>query len=99
RGPRHGAPRRKRSRRRHRGRRQPSWRQLRRSQPRRRDRMFDVVLSALGGVLGWGIAEHLVHENLGHKYVKNRNFFAVEHVRHHATTSYFAPTRKKALVA
>ena len=41
----------------------------------------------------------MAHNFLGHKYAHNRNFFAQEHVRHHATTSYFAPGYKKALAA
>ena len=61
--------------------------------------MITTLASALSGALSWALAEHLIHENLGHKYAKNRNFFAVEHVRHHATTSYFAPSSKKALAA
>jgi hypothetical protein len=58
--------------------------------------MIDTTLSTLTGAFGWALAEHLIHDKLGHKYAKNRNFFAVEHVRHHATTSYFAPSWKKA---
>lgn len=61
--------------------------------------MIASALGVVGGVATWALAEHLIHDNLGHRYAKNRNFFAVEHVRHHATTSYFAPTRKKALAA
>jgi hypothetical protein len=61
--------------------------------------MIDTTLSTLVGAFGWSLAEHLIHENLGHKLAKNRNAFAREHVRHHATTSYFAPSTKKALAA
>lgn len=55
--------------------------------------------SATLGVATWSAAEYLVHKNLGHRFAKNRNFFAKEHVRHHATTSYFAPTEKKVVAA
>jgi sterol desaturase/sphingolipid hydroxylase (fatty acid hydroxylase superfamily) len=53
------------------------------------------VLSAAIGVASWSLTEYVVHRYLGHVFARNRNFFAVEHVRHHATTSYFAPAWKK----
>ena len=53
-----------------------------------------LTASALGAST-WSVAECLIHQNLGHRFAKNRNFFAREHVRHHATTSYFAATSKK----
>lgn len=55
--------------------------------------------SAALGVATWSAAEYLIHKNLGHRFAKNRNFFAKEHVRHHATTSYFAATEKKVAAA
>ncbi len=51
------------------------------------------------GASAWSAAEYLIHKNLGHRYAKNGNPFAREHVRHHATTSYFAPTEKKVAAA
>ena len=44
-----------------------------------------LTASALGAST-WSVAEFLIHQNLGHRFAKNRNFFAREHVRHHATT-------------
>lgn len=52
----------------------------------------------LGGVATWSLLEYLIHRFLGHAK-KGRNPFRVEHVQHHATTHYFAPTLKKAMVA
>ena len=57
------------------------------------------LMSAAVGVAAWSATEWTVHNLLGHKFAKNRNFFAVEHVRHHRTTSYFAPDIKKAAAA
>lgn len=55
-----------------------------------------TLLSAASGAATWSLLEYLIHNGLGHKFAKNRNVFAREHVRHHATTSYFAPNWKKA---
>lgn len=52
----------------------------------------------LAGAATWTMLEHLIHNYLGH-HGRGRNPFGVEHMRHHATTSYFAPTSKKALAA
>lgn len=60
-----------------------------------------LAAMALAFVLGaatWTMLEHLIHNFLGH-HGKGRNPFGVEHLRHHATTSYFAPTSKKAAAA
>jgi sterol desaturase/sphingolipid hydroxylase (fatty acid hydroxylase superfamily) len=51
------------------------------------------------GAASWTLAEHLIHDHLGHRLTKSRNPFTREHVKHHATTSYFAKTSKKALAA
>lgn len=51
----------------------------------------------VAGMALWTLLEWLVHNFLGH-HGKGRNPFAREHVRHHATTHYFAPTWKKMLV-
>jgi sterol desaturase/sphingolipid hydroxylase (fatty acid hydroxylase superfamily) len=65
-----------------------------------------MIGALAAGVLGagtWSLAEHLIHENLGHRFARSRrwgsNPFSVEHVRHHATTTYFAATSKKAIAA
>jgi len=61
--------------------------------------MFTTVIATAAGAASWSLTEWVTHNYLGHKLAKNRNFFAVEHVRHHATTTYFAPHWKKALAA
>ncbi len=57
-----------------------------------------VLLWLLAGFALWTLLEYLIHRFLGHS-PRGRNPFRTEHVRHHATTHYFAPTLKKALVA
>lgn len=52
----------------------------------------------LGGTALWTLLEYLIHRFLGHS-PRGRNPFRTEHVRHHATTHYFAPTAKKVLAA
>lgn len=49
------------------------------------------------GALTWTLLEYWIHRELGHR--RTGNPFGVEHVRHHATTRYFAPSWKKACVA
>lgn len=56
-----------------------------------------LALWAAGGALTWTLLEYWIHRELGHR--RTGNPFGVEHVRHHATTSYFAPSLKKAAVA
>ena len=58
-----------------------------------------LLFSAALGAASWSLTEHVMHRYLGHVFARNRNFFAVEHVRHHATTSYFAPAWKKGAAA
>jgi sterol desaturase/sphingolipid hydroxylase (fatty acid hydroxylase superfamily) len=58
-----------------------------------------LILSPLAGAVTWSAAEYFIHNYLGHRFAKKRNFFSAEHVRHHATTSYFAPSYKKAIAA
>ena len=50
------------------------------------------------GVASWTLLEWLIHNGLGH-HGKRRTPFGREHVRHHATTSYFAPSWKKVVAA
>lgn len=57
-----------------------------------------LVSALLGGFATWTLLEYLIHRFLGH-HGKGRNPFGREHLRHHAETSYFAPTWKKAAVA
>ena len=44
----------------------------------------------LAGAAGWSLAEYVIHGQAGHVHARGGNIFAVEHVRHHATTHYFA---------
>lgn len=57
-----------------------------------------MVLVFVFGAATWTVLEHLIHNYLGH-HGRGRNPFGKEHMRHHATTSYFAPTSKKLLAA
>lgn len=50
------------------------------------------------GVLTWTLTEYAIHRGFGHRKGA-RNAFSVEHLKHHATVTYFAPTWKKAVVA
>ncbi len=52
----------------------------------------------LAGAALWTLLEWAIHNGLGH-HGKGRNPFGKEHLRHHATTDYFAPPWRKALVA
>ncbi len=53
----------------------------------------------LAGVATWSLCEYLIHRFLGHDARTRPNPFEVEHTRHHAEGSYFAPSWKKALTA
>jgi len=57
-----------------------------------------IGLAFAAGAAAWTLVEHLLHNHLGH-HGRGRNPFGKEHMRHHATTSYFAPTGKKARAA
>ena len=61
--------------------------------------MIGSLVATLAGGAAWTAAEYLIHRGLGHEYARHRNFFSVEHVRHHATTSYFAASGKKVALA
>jgi sterol desaturase/sphingolipid hydroxylase (fatty acid hydroxylase superfamily) len=50
------------------------------------------------GVLAWTLAEYAIHRGFGHR-AGARNAFSREHLKHHATVTYFAPSWKKALTA
>lgn len=58
-----------------------------------------IVVSFLVGVLTWSFLEYVIHRWLGHDRRTRKNAFAREHIRHHIEGNYFAPTRKKVLVA
>ncbi len=55
------------------------------------------MISFALGVLTWTFAEYVIHRGLGHRKGA-KNAFSVEHLRHHATVTYFAPTWKKAAI-
>jgi sterol desaturase/sphingolipid hydroxylase (fatty acid hydroxylase superfamily) len=55
-----------------------------------------VVLAVFLGMLTWSLLEYCIHRWLGHDARFRPNFFAKEHVRHHAEGDYFAPAWKKA---
>jgi sterol desaturase/sphingolipid hydroxylase (fatty acid hydroxylase superfamily) len=59
--------------------------------------MMTIVSFALG-VLTWTLLEYTLHRGLGHRK-RARNPFSREHVKHHATVTYFAPTWKKSAIA
>jgi len=61
--------------------------------------MIDLALTITAGVISWTLAEYLLHRFLGHDRRTWPNAFANEHTRHHSEGDYFAPTRKKAMVA
>ena len=46
----------------------------------------------------WTLLEYFIHDFLGHRG-HGKNPFGAEHIKHHATTHYFAPAWKKALAA
>ena len=52
----------------------------------------------VAGMGFWTVLEWVMHNYLGH-HGKGKNPFAREHIRHHATTHYFAPSWKKAALA
>lgn len=58
---------------------------------------WDLPVWAAAGAFTWTLLEYWIHRELGHR--RTGNPFGVEHVRHHATTHYFAPAAKKAAVA
>ncbi len=50
------------------------------------------------GVLGWTLAEYLLHRFLAH-HARGKNDFSREHLRHHGRRHYFTPTRRKIATA
>jgi sterol desaturase/sphingolipid hydroxylase (fatty acid hydroxylase superfamily) len=57
-----------------------------------------IVFAIGAGVLGWSLAEYLLHRFYGH-HARGRNEFSREHLRHHARRLYFATASKKAAAA
>ena len=55
--------------------------------------------AAFLGAATWTFLEYGMHRFLGHDRRTYPNPVASEHIRHHSEGDYFAPTRKKALVA
>ena len=51
-----------------------------------------------GGITLWTFAEYALHNWYGH-VARGRNHFSREHLRHHSTPGYFAPTRQKLAAA
>lgn len=56
-----------------------------------------TLLALALGVLSWTFLEYVFHRWLGHRWKKN--FFGVEHTRHHSQGDYFAPGWKKGAAA
>lgn len=56
------------------------------------------MIAFILGVLAWTLAEYAIHRGFGHRKGA-KNPFSVEHLKHHALVTYFAPTWKKAIVA
>jgi len=57
-----------------------------------------LVLTFVLGAFCWTFVEYALHRGLGHR-ARARNPFSVEHLKHHATVTWFAPTWKKGLAA
>lgn len=56
-----------------------------------------ILVPLAAGAAAWTLLEYALHRLLGHRWTANP--FGAEHVRHHATTRYFAPAGKKAAAA
>jgi sterol desaturase/sphingolipid hydroxylase (fatty acid hydroxylase superfamily) len=59
---------------------------------------MSTLLAIALGALGWSLTEYTLHRGLGHR-ARSKNPFSVEHLKHHATVTWFAPTWKKGLAA
>lgn len=57
-----------------------------------------AAFAFLLGALAWTFTEYWLHRTLGHRKGA-KNPFSIEHLRHHADVSYFAPTWKKFVAA
>jgi sterol desaturase/sphingolipid hydroxylase (fatty acid hydroxylase superfamily) len=57
-----------------------------------------MILAFVLGAIAWTLAEYALHRGLGHRRGA-KNAFSVEHLRHHATVTYFAPATKKVIAA
>lgn len=56
------------------------------------------ILFALAGAFLWTFTEYALHNWVGH-LSKGKREFSKQHLRHHAETDWFAPTRDKAIAA
>jgi sterol desaturase/sphingolipid hydroxylase (fatty acid hydroxylase superfamily) len=56
------------------------------------------LVALIVGAFTWTLAEYVLHRGLGHRRGA-KNPFSVEHLKHHATVTWFAPTWKKAIAA
>ena len=63
--------------------------------------MWQIAFSFFLGILSWSLAEYCIHRWLGHDRRFRPNFFAKEHIRHHALGDWFAPAswKIKAVIA
>ncbi len=62
------------------------------------DRLKSPVVAAVAGALSWSWAEYGLHRFAMHQ-MRGRGLASVEHLKHHADVTYFAPTSKKLLSA
>ncbi len=60
--------------------------------------MLSIAIAFLLGGIGWTFTEYTLHRWGAHEGA-NKLEFRVEHLAHHARTSYFAPTSKKVWAA
>jgi sterol desaturase/sphingolipid hydroxylase (fatty acid hydroxylase superfamily) len=60
--------------------------------------MFMPIIAILLGAFTWTFAEYALHNWVFHGS-KGKNKFNAEHLAHHARTSYFAPAKKKVILA
>jgi sterol desaturase/sphingolipid hydroxylase (fatty acid hydroxylase superfamily) len=61
--------------------------------------MTAAIVTAALGAFTWSFLEYVIHRWLGHDRRFRGNPFGKEHLRHHVEGDYFAPTRKKLVVA
>ena len=58
----------------------------------------EAALALAAGPLAWSFSEYALHNWLGHLGA-GRNHFSRQHLAHHKTPSWFAPTSEKLLAA
>ena len=62
------------------------------------ERKGTLVLAAIAGAASWSATEYGLHRFAMHE-MRGRGLASVEHLKHHADVTYFAPTSKKLLSA